>query len=353
MDDVAASRRRFLGSSSAAVMGAWAAGCASGAGGGPPLDQPPAPADGAAPTAAEQPAPEPVRAPVGRLVVSTWRFGRAANAAAWAAFEAGVEHPVDACVAGVQVTEADPSVHTVGLGGRPNADGVVELDAAVMRGEDLGCGAVAGLQRVLHPVAVARDVMRHTKEVLLVGDGALQFARGRGHAEGELLTAETREAWEAWSAHRTRSGAGPEDHDTIGMITLDAGRFGMAVTTSGRAYKLPGRVGDSPIVGAGGYCDDAAGACVASGDGEEMLRLCASFSVVQALRHGATLEEAFDEVFRRSAIHAARRGERPYVGLLAVDRDGRVAAMASGTGFQYALTDDAGTRLVDAEVFRG
>jgi N4-(beta-N-acetylglucosaminyl)-L-asparaginase len=322
--------------------GALASGCAAGAAGAVPVPT----SGGWTPTA--EPTPLQSRQRVRRrVIVSTWPMGARANDVAWGRCLAGVEHPIEACEAGVAIIEADPSVSSVGIGGRPNAEGVVELDAAIMRGDDLACGSVAGLQRILHPVSVARAVMEQTPHVLLVGEGALTFARRQGFSEQDLLTDEARQSWERWRERQDRPPA-DDDHDTIGMIVLDEGRFGMAVTTSGWGYKLPGRVGDSPIIGAGGYCDDEAGACVATGDGEQMIRSCASFAVVDAMRRGASPEQALDDVLRR--IRRRTTGN-PSVSLLAVDRAGRVAGRALKDHFDYALTDDAdGTRVLRAEV---
>jgi len=284
-----------------------------------------------------------------RVIVSTWKMGRAANEVAWTTLVDGAGHPLDACEAGVRVTEADPTTTSVGYGGRPNADGVVELDSSIMRGDTLECGSVAALQNIRHPVTVARAVMEQTPHVLLVGDGALQFARGLGIEEQEMLTEASREAWEAWKLSQSAERAAvEEDHDTIGMIAMEGGQFAMAVTTSGWAYKLPGRVGDSPIIGAGGYCDDEAGACVATGDGEEMIRSCASFAVVEAMRRGAHPEEACADVLGRIARKAGSR--KPSVALLAVDRRGRVGARSLRADFHYALSDDeVGTVVLHAQ----
>jgi len=281
-----------------------------------------------------------------RLVLSTWAFGAAANDVAWARLLQG-GHPLDACEAGLRVTEADESVSSVGYGGLPNADGVVELDAAIMRGDTLACGAVAALRNVLHPVSVARAVMEQTPHVLLVGEGALAFARQQGVPEQEMLSPAARQAWEAWRAARRPVVPAQDDHDTLGLIVLDQGRFAMGVTTSGKAFKLPGRVGDSPIIGAGGYCDDEAGACVATGDGEEMIRSAAASSVVAGMRRGAAPEEAVREVLVR--LRRRGRGETS-VALLAADRQGRVAGCALQAGFEYALTDAEGTRVLPGVV---
>jgi isoaspartyl peptidase/L-asparaginase-like protein (Ntn-hydrolase superfamily) len=211
-----------------------------------------------------------------------------------------------------------------------------------MRGDTLACGSVAALRDTLHPVSVARAVMEHTPHVLLVGEGALAFARARGFPAQELLTPETREAWEQWRARQAPAPAPADTHDTLGLVVFDRGRFAMAVTTSGAAWKLPGRVGDSPIVGAGGYCDDEAGACVATGLGEEMIRTCASHAVVEAMRRGAGPQEACLEVLER----LQQRGRGGFsVALVACDRRGRVAGCANHAGFEYAVTDASGTTV--------
>ncbi|MGQ0552582.1 MAG: N(4)-(beta-N-acetylglucosaminyl)-L-asparaginase [Planctomycetota bacterium] len=302
-----------------------------------------------------------------RLVVSTWNFGQAANAAAWDVLSRGAEHPLDACEAGVRVSEADPAVSSVGYGGLPNAAGEVELDAAVMRGDTLACGGVAALRRILHPVSVARRVMERTAHVLMVGEGALAFARAQGFAEQDLLTPESRAAYERFRAAQpvggdagtdafeearraTLQGAPREDHDTIGLIALDNGRLATAVTTSGLAFKLPGRVGDSPIIGAGSYCDDLVGAAVSTGVGEEVIRTGGCVSIVEAMRRGLSPREAAAEVLarvRRAQAALQRQGD---VAFLVVRRDGEVWGGSLLRGFQYAFTDAAGTALIDGEV---
>jgi N4-(beta-N-acetylglucosaminyl)-L-asparaginase len=299
-----------------------------------------------------------------RLVASTWWFGREANAAAWERLVAGGA-PLDACEAGVRVTEADPTISSVGYGGLPNAEGVVELDASVMRGDTLQCGAVAALRGCLHPVSVARLVMERTPHVLLVGEGAVAFARAQGVPEQDLLTPESRKAWEAWRA--TQAADGPEswqaarvaaavaagqdhDHDTIGLIVADAGRLATAVTTSGLAWKLPGRVGDSPIIGAGSYCDDEAGAAVSTGLGEEVIRVGGCVSIVEALRRGHSPRRAGLQVLARVRRAEARAGRSGDVAFIVCSRDGEVWGGALNDGFHYALTDADGTRLLLGEV---
>ena len=299
-----------------------------------------------------------------RLVVSTWRFGVAANAAAMEAFQAGVDHPLEACEAGVRVPEADPKVSSVGYGGLPNAHGVVQLDSCIMRGDTLGCGGVAALEDVLHPVSVARRVMERTRHVLLVGDGARQFALSQGFPTQDLTTERSRAAYARWREKQPAEIVEPweearrdpnEDHDTIGMIALDGGRLAMAVTTSGMGWKLPGRVGDSPIIGAGGYADDAAGAVVSTGVGEEVIRSCGSFAIVEAMRRGATPRDACADVLARIRDTVTRlrptdwENDDVQVGFIAVTPKGEVAGLALRSGFQYALSRGGESELIDVE----
>jgi len=315
------------------------------------------------PAAGAQPQPAGGLPRRSRLVASTWWFGRAANAAAWVRLASGGA-PLDACEAGVRVTEADPAITSVGYGGLPNADGVVELDSAVMRGDTLQCGAVASLRGILHPVSVARLVMERTPHVLLVGEGAAVFAHAQGVPDQDLLTPGSRRAWEAWRAGQTVAAPEPwqaarvaaaaaagqdHDHDTIGMIVADAGRLATAVTTSGLAYKLPGRVGDSPIIGAGSYCDDEAGAAVSTGVGEEVIRVGGCVSIVEALRRGHSPRRAGLAVLDRVRRAEARAGRSGDVAFLVCSRDGEVWGGALTADFHFALTDEDGTRLLLGE----
>lgn len=349
-------RREFLGAVGASAVGAAAVGGVTGC------------ASPAASAAAQSLGGLSGRAP---LIVSTWNFGVPANEAAAARLAQPGAHPVDAVEAGVQVPEGDPSITSVGYGGWPNADGVVELDACIMRGDDLACGGVAGLRDILHPIAVARRVMDRTRHVLLVGDGARDFAIAQGFETQDLLTERAARRLEERRAERGGGGGdepweriGPviedpnEDHDTIGMIAMAEGKLAMAVTTSGMAWKLPGRVGDSPIVGAGGYVDDDAGAAVSTGVGEEVIRSCGSAMIVEAMRRGDHPTDAIAEVLRRIRRTTTTRGSTPYdkapqIAFLAVDRHGRVGALALLPGFDYALTQDGETRLVSADVLEG
>ena len=287
------------------------------------------------------------------LVVSTWPFGLGANQKAMEVLGRGGS-VLDAVERGVNVVEADPKISSVGLGGTPDAEGVVTLDASIMNGGDLSCGGVGALRNILHPVSVARKVMEKTPHVLLVGEGALAFARKMGFEETELLTPEARARWEKWKETASSGkggGKGPQapdsalrGHDTIGMIALDAkGNLAAAVTTSGLAFKVPGRVGDSPLVGAGIYADRAAGAAVATGVGEEAIRVLGSFLVVEEMRRGASPLEAVTRTLERVKDVQRRRGTPPFqLAFLALSPGGEVAGAALRPRFSYAFSDGAG-----------
>ncbi|HSE11906.1 MAG TPA: N(4)-(beta-N-acetylglucosaminyl)-L-asparaginase, partial [Rudaea sp.] len=253
---------------------------------------------------------------------------------------------LDAVESGARVPEADLKNHSVGRAGYPDRDGHVSLDASIMDG-DGSCGAVAALEHIAHPVSVARRVMEKTPHVLLVGAGALQFALEQGFAREDLLTPESEQAWKEWQkATQYRPAApgllpgGAANHDTIGMLARDAhGRLAGACTTSGLAWKLRGRVGDSPIVGAGLYVDNEAGAATSTGVGEEVIRNGGSFLVVELMRQGRTPQEACREAVRRIARRKPKTAREIQVGFLAMNRDGDVGAWALQKGFSYAVCD--------------
>ena len=283
--------------------------------------------------------------------VATWNHGLPANAAASKLWSAG-GRALDAVEAGVRVVEADPDSRTVGLGGLPDAAGHVTLDACVMdeRGE---AGAVAFLENILHPVSVARRVMERTPHVLLVGEGAYDFAIAEGFERQDLLTAEAREAWLEWRLGRERGDAelpeiNVENHDTIGMLALDAaGNLAGACTTSGTAFKQRGRVGDSPIIGAALFVDNQVGAATATGFGELVIKTAGSHAVVETMRQGYSPEEACLAVLRRIA-HKYPEGARSQVGFLAMNRHGELGAAALQPGFTYAVQDRHQALLRDA-----
>ena len=278
-------------------------------------------------------------------VIATWPFGQTAVKAA-AVLLADGQSALDAAVAGAQAVEDDPAVHSVGFGGLGNAVGTVQLDACVMEGKTLACGGVAGLENVRHAAAVARRVMEKTPHLLLVGEGAKLFAVQQGFPVETLTTSESVAAWEK-SRRKPLSG-----HDTVTVLALDkAGSLAGACTTSGLAHKLPGRVGDSPLIGAGLYVDDTAGAAGGTGVGEEIIRIAGSHLIVEALRAGASPQEACELAVRKVNAVAMRRGVQPArVAFIALDPPGNIgAACTAATGFQYAVARPGGTALVTAK----
>jgi N4-(beta-N-acetylglucosaminyl)-L-asparaginase len=288
------------------------------------------------------------------VVIATWPFGR--TAAQTAAPLLGEGKPaLDAALAGAQAVEDDPKVHSVGLSGLPNALGVVSLDACVMDGKTLACGGVACLENVRHPAAVARRVMEKTPHVLLVGQGAQQFALQQGFPLETMLTPEVFAEWEKARPKRRepeKPGAPLPGHDTVTVLALDkSGSLGGVCTTSGLGHKLPGRVGDSPLIGAGLYVDNTAGAAGATGVGEEIIRVGGSLLVVEAMRAGKSPQEACEQVVMRVNAAAVRRGVHPAkVAFLALDPKGRVGAAATkDTNFQYAVGRPAGVELLKAK----
>ena len=309
---------------------------------------------------------QPVRLQI-PCVVSTWDFGVAANAAAWAVLAKGGA-ALDAVEAGARVPEADLNNHSVGRAGYPDRDGHVSLDASIMD-QNGDCGAVAGLEHIAHPISVARRVMEKTPHVLLVGDGALQFALEQGFPREELLTPESRAAWQAWLKDKryepvangeARSygrdlglPGGKHNHDTLGMLAIDArSNLSGACTTSGMAWKMRGRVGDSPIIGAGLYVDNEIGAATSTGVGEEVIRTVGSFLVVELMRQGRSPREACREAVTRILRRKAVRDPDFQVGFLAVNKAGEVGAWAVQKGFSYACCDAGSqTRLIACESF--
>ncbi len=310
------------------------------------------------PTPEERHAPPlPPRALNNPVVISTWDFGKAANAAAWSMLATG-GNAVDAVEAGARVPEADPTNQSVGYGGRPDRDGRVTLDACIMDGHG-HCGSVAALEYIMHAVSVARAVMEKTPHVMLAGDGALQFALANGFKRQDLLTVQSRREWEEWLktaqyapvANIENNTPGDErNHDTIGILALDsAGNLGGACTTSGMAYKMHGRVGDSPIIGAGLFVDYEAGAATSTGVGEEVIRIAGSHTVVELMRQGFSPEvackAAIERIVRRDAVNA----RKIQVGFLALRCDGAIGAYALQEGFTYAVKSGTREEIIAAK----
>jgi isoaspartyl peptidase/L-asparaginase-like protein (Ntn-hydrolase superfamily) len=274
--------------------------------------------------------------------IATWTFGRSAAEAAGELLCKGAT-ALDAVEKGINVVELDPSVTGVGFGGLPNAEGIVELDAAIMDGATYRAGSVGALRNIKCPISVARKVMEQTPHVMLAGDNALAFALSQGFHEEELLTPESRRRWEEWKGGRAPS------HDTVSLVALDCeGRLAAGCSTSGLAYKVPGRVGDSPIIGAGLYVDGDAGGAAATGIGEEIMRFCASFLVVEFMRNGSGPAEACGRVLDRIASKKPADREAN-ICLIALARDGEYGAAGMRPRFPYAVWTPAGVQTYEAQ----
>jgi N4-(beta-N-acetylglucosaminyl)-L-asparaginase len=287
-------------------------------------------------------------------VVSTWRFGIEANAAAWEILKQN-GRALDAVEAGVKIPEGDPTERSVGYGGRPDRDGRVTLDACIMD-EHSNIGSVACLENIKHPISVARAVMEKTPHVMLVGDGALDFALAQGFKKENILVADSEKEWKEWlKKSEYIPKANIENHDTIGMIALDSnGNLSGACTTSGMAFKMHGRVGDSPIIGAGLYVDNEIGAATATGHGEEVIRIAGSHLVVELMRQGKSPQQACEEAVQRIIKLTKARNKNLtdiQVGFIALNKSGEVGSYCIQGGFNYAVHDDTGNKLIDAPYY--
>lgn len=281
------------------------------------------------------------------MVLSTWSHGLPANAAAWTILAKG-GRALDAVETGVRLIEADPTNHSVGIGGMPDRDGNVTLDACIMD-EAGNCGGVCFLQGIIHPISVARKVMEDTPHVLLAGKGAQKFALEKGFEVEDLMTKESQEAWEEWKKEANYQPViNWENHDTIGMVAMDSdGNLSGACTTSGLAFKMQGRVGDSPIIGAGLFVDNEIGAAVCTGMGEEIIRTVGAFLIVELMRGGYSPEEACKEAIRR--VVAKNRHQDIQIGYIALRKDGVVGAYGIHPGFNYALHTQEKNELINAK----
>ena len=325
---MAITRRRFLTRTSVGLAGGAALSAVHGA------DSNPAASNGERP-----------------LIVSTWAFGKPANDAALKTLLGGGTI-LDAVEQGIWVPESDRGNSSVGLGGLPNAAGVVQLDACIMSGEGHRAGSVAAIEGILHPISAARRVMEKTPHVMLVGEGARMFALEEGLESVENNTAERYEAWRkkrATAKVPTKGSAkNPGNHDTIALLVLGAdGNIAGGCSTSGWGGKLPGRIGDSPIIGSGLYVDNEVGAAGATGLGENVMRYCGSFLVVELMRQGLSPEEACLEAIRRIA-RKDPKGADVSVSFVALDKKGRYGAAGSAKGFQFAVTTKISSRVLTA-----
>ena len=283
------------------------------------------------------------------IVVCTWDF-KNASAKAWEILSQG-GNALDAVEQGVRIEEADVNNETVGKGGRPDRDGNVTLDACIMD-KDGNCGAVVYLQNIAHPISVARKVMEETPHIILAGKGAEQFAYEQGFEKEELLTESTKKQYQEWlKSSKYETIINIENHDTIGMLAIDEnGDLAGACTTSGMAYKVGGRVGDSPIIGAGLFIDNEVGGATATGVGEEVIRTVGSFLIVELMRQGKSPQEACEEGVKR--IMKKNEGRKDFqIGFLAINKNGETGAYCVHPGFSYRKFDQNGHENVGSTSF--
>lgn len=271
--------------------------------------------------------------PIKPIVVCTWNFFNASGKA-WEVLSSGGS-ALDAVEQGVMVEEADEKNETVGKGGRPDRDGHVTLDACIMD-KDGNCGSVVYLQNIVHPVSVARKVMEETPHIILAGKGAEKFAYEQGFKKEDLFTESTRKQYQEWlKTSKYETTINIENHDTIGMLAIDEnGDIAGACTTSGMAYKVGGRVGDSPIIGAGLFVDNEVGGATATGVGEEVIRTVGSFLIVELMRQGKSPQEACEEGVKR--IMKKNEGRKDFqIGFLAINKNGETGGYCVHPGFTY------------------
>lgn len=289
-----------------------------------------------------------VRKPV---VISTWEWGLASNKAAWKILSDGGSS-LDAVEQGVRVAESDPEVDSVGYGGMPDREGHVTLDASIMD-KNGNAGSVAFLEGIKNPISVARLIMDKTPHVMLAGKGAQAFALANGFKKEDLLTEKAKQKWEQWIKNH------PDDpyyidqhnHDTIGMLALDnTGNLSGACTTSGLSWKYHGRVGDSPIIGAGLYVDNEVGAATATGKGESVMKICGAFLIVELMRQGKSPQEACELAIQRIA-HKQKDYKDFQVGFLALSKNGETGAYSIRKNFKYARFMDTKNVLIPSDYF--
>jgi len=295
------------------------------------------------------------------IVISTWKPNEKANETAWKTLGTNGK-AIDAVEAGVQIPEADPADQSVGYGGLPDRDGHVTLDACIMD-EKGNCGSVVFVESILHPIVLARMVMDKTPHVCLAGEGALQFALANGFKREELLTPEAEKAWKDWLQHskydpmtipkmlESKEAPGQQhNHDTIGMIAMDThGDMSGACSTSGMAFKMRGRVGDSPIIGAGLYVDNEVGAATSTGVGEEVIRICGSHTIIELMRQGLSPEQACKKTLERLVKIRKEKSKELQVCFIALNKKGEYGAYSMLPGFTYAVRDHKGSRTFQSK----
>ncbi len=305
---------------------------------------------------------------LGPVVLSTWSPNVKANAAAWTILEKN-GRALDAVEKGVRVTEADPKDQSVGYGGLPDRDGKVTLDACVMD-ENGNCGAVFAIENIMHPVSVARLVMEKTPHVQLTGEGALRFALSQGFKKENLLTPESEKAWREWlktshydpmitvdniqeeiNKQKPKEVKGQiNNHDTIGMLALDVnGNLSGACSTSGMAFKMSGRVGDSPIIGAGLFVDNEIGAATSTGVGEEVIKICGSHTVVELMRQGLSPEEACKKAVERIVKRNGVNAKTLQVAFIALNKKGEYGGYSILKKFDYGVRNMQGEKVYNGK----
>jgi len=290
-----------------------------------------------------------VSKPIRPVVICTWDFANA-SAKAWEVLDSGGSS-LDAVEQGVRIEEADVTNQTVGKGGRPDRDGNVTLDACIMD-KDGNCGAVLCMQHIVHPVSVARKVMEKTPHVMLAGKGAEKFAYEMGFKKENLLTEASRKEWLSWKkTSQYKPIINIENHDTIGMLAIDQnGDISGACTTSGMAYKVGGRVGDSPIIGAGLFVDNEVGGATATGVGEEVVRTVGSFLIVELMRQGKSPQEACEEGVKR--IIAKNKNRLDFqIGFIAINKAGETGGYCIQPGFSYRVFSKEGHRNTPSDAY--
>ena len=279
------------------------------------------------------------------LIIATWKNEKATIAGWTKLMETG--KALDGVEAGARIPEADPNDTSVGYGGYPDRDGHVTLDACIM--DHLGnAGSVTFLEGIMHPISVARAVMEKTPHVMLSGAGALKFALDQGFKVENLLTESSKKAWEEWKKEaKYEPVINIERHDTIGLLGIGkAGEIAGACTTSGLAFKMHGRVGDSPIIGGAVFCDDEVGGACATGLGEFVMKTLGSFLIVELMRQGKSPQKACEEAIMR--IVKRYKYKEFQIGYLALNKKGEYGAYAIQKGFNYTITKNGKTQVIES-----
>ncbi len=282
------------------------------------------------------------------LVLATWNNHKACNAA-WQVLQQN-KRALDAIEEGLHVPEADPEDTSVGYGGNPDRDGNVTLDACIMD-EKGNAGSVTYLQHIMHPISVARLVMEKTPHVLLSGEGALQFALSQGFTKENLLTERAKNDWLKWCKETNYQPIiGPDNHDTCGMLAIDfQGNMSGGCTTSGAKYKMAGRVGDSPIIGAGLFVDNEIGGATGTGWGELALRTLGSFLIVEQMRNGKSPQKACEIAVKRIVDKYGTDNQMCYI---AADKKGRIGAFSVQKGFEYFIQKDGEAQVIKSDFYK-